>query len=83
MDRLRIAPCIPADWPSFKIHYRYRETLYRITVKRIGEVPEHATRVTVDGVAVDGGSTSEHGRPQATILLVDDHREHRVEIEIS
>jgi cyclic beta-1,2-glucan synthetase len=37
VDHLRIAPCVPADWDSYKIHYRYRETVYHITVRRVGE----------------------------------------------
>ncbi len=37
VDHLRIAPCIPAHWESYKIHYRYRETVYHITVRRVGE----------------------------------------------
>src|SRR6185436_2227622 len=28
VDKLRFAPCLPAHWPSYKIHYRYRETNY-------------------------------------------------------
>jgi cellobiose phosphorylase len=33
-DKLRIAPCLPAGWPGFKLRYRYRDTLYRIEVVR-------------------------------------------------
>ncbi len=33
-DKLYIAPCFPQDWESFKVHYRYRETVYHITVVR-------------------------------------------------
>jgi cellobiose phosphorylase len=33
-DKLRIAPCLPATWPGFKLRYRYRDTVYRITVVR-------------------------------------------------
>jgi cyclic beta-1,2-glucan synthetase len=33
-DKLRIAPCLPASWPGFKLRYRYRDTLYRIEVVR-------------------------------------------------
>ena len=33
-DRLRLAPCLPASWPGFKLRYRYRDTLYRIEVVR-------------------------------------------------
>lgn len=31
VDHLRIAPCIPARWKSYKTRYRYRETVYHIT----------------------------------------------------
>ncbi|MDP2760230.1 MAG: glucoamylase family protein [Sideroxyarcus sp.] len=80
-DHLRIAPCIPAHWNEYKIHYRYRDTFYHITIKRIGEQPEHAIRVTVDGVLVDvAGGT---GQPQGLIPIVDDRRDHHVEVEIS
>ncbi|MEZ0271606.1 MAG: glucoamylase family protein [Methylophilaceae bacterium] len=82
VDRLRIAPCIPADWSSYKIQYRYRETLYRITVKHNSNQPKDTLRVTVDGVVIEGGGTNDAGRPHATIPLVDDRREHRVEIDI-
>jgi hypothetical protein len=36
-DQLRITPCVPAHWNSYKIHYRYRETLYHITMQRLAE----------------------------------------------
>ena len=32
VDKLRVAPCLPADWKGFTLHYRYRETLYHINV---------------------------------------------------
>jgi cyclic beta-1,2-glucan synthetase len=31
-DKLRLAPCLPASWPGFKLRYRYRDTVYRIAV---------------------------------------------------
>ena len=33
-DKLRLAPCLPASWPGFKLRYRYRDTTYRIAVVR-------------------------------------------------
>ena len=35
-DKLHLAPCLPADWPGFKIHYRYRETVYHIAIAQTG-----------------------------------------------
>ncbi len=34
VDKLRFEPCLPADWEIFKMHYRYRETIYHITVRQ-------------------------------------------------
>ena len=52
VDKLRFAPCLPADWPSFKIHYRYRETVYHITVTQTGagrhrDALDHGRRRTI------------------------------------
>ena len=80
VDRLRIAPCIPAHWASYKIHYRYRETVYHLTIKRAVEPSAQAIRVTLDGAAINEGGVDGAGRPQGVIPLVDDRREHQVEV---
>jgi len=72
MNTLRIAPCLPADWSGFKLHYRYRETVYHIAVTQL-PAGKGETRVTVDGVE----------QPNPLIPLVDDRREHAVEARIS
>jgi cyclic beta-1,2-glucan synthetase len=83
VDHLRMAPCIPAHWESYKIHYRFRETVYHITVKGVGEKPEHVSRLTMDGVKIDGVGVDATGRPQGRIHLVDDRRDHYVEVDLS
>jgi cyclic beta-1,2-glucan synthetase len=41
VDQLRITPRVPAHWAAYKIHYRYRETVYHITIKQVdGSVGE-------------------------------------------
>ena len=71
VDKLRFEPCLPADWESFKVHYRYRETLYHITVQQT-PVGSGETSVTIDGV-------EQHDK---AIPLVDDRQEHSVEVRI-
>jgi cyclic beta-1,2-glucan synthetase len=83
VDHLRIAPCIPAHWESYKIHYRYRETVYHITVRRVGERPAHVSRVAVDGTVVDAVAVDAAARPLGRIPLIDDRREHYVEVDLS
>ena len=82
VDHLRLAPCIPAHWESYKIHYRFRETFYHITVKRVGEKPEQVIRLTMDGTEIDGVRVDATGRSQGWIHLVDDRRDHYVEVDL-
>jgi cellobiose phosphorylase len=71
VDKLHFTPCLPANWAGFKMHYRYRETVYHIAVLQTpagnGEM-----RVTVDGIE----------QLDKAIPLVDDHKEHRAEVRI-
>ena len=83
IDHLRIAPCLPADWPQFTIHYRYRETVHHLRIVRGADNPQQPIRGTLDGVALAAGGVDATGRPQIRVPLADDRREHRVEIEVS
>jgi len=71
VDKLHVAPCLPADWKGFTLHYRYRETLYHISVLQdsawTGE-----TSVIVDGVE----------QQHEAVSLVDDRQEHSVEVRM-
>ena len=71
VDKLYIKPCIPADWESYKVCYRYRETIYNITILQI-----HGTVVDLN-VIVDGAENYDKAIP-----LVDDRQEHAIEIKI-
>jgi len=71
-DRLRLAPRMPKAWPSFKIHYRYRQTVYHITITRLAADSAGPGVLTVDGMEVAG----------STLSLRDDQREHAVELTV-
>ena len=83
VDQLRLAPRVPAEWESYKIHYRYRETFYHITINRVDEQPGHGIRVTLDSAVLKGAGVDGTGRPQGIIPLVDDRHEHQVEVSLS
>ena len=68
---------------TYKIHYRYRETVYHISVKRVAAKPKHPILVTLDGAVVNGPGVDGAGRPQGVIPLEDDHQEHYVEVDMS
>jgi cellobiose phosphorylase len=70
-DKLSFEPCLPGEWDAFTVHYRYRETTYHIAVFQTRD--PSAANVIVDGAPQSG----------KTISLVDDHREHTVEVRIA
>ena len=71
VDVLRFTPCIPQDWREFNMHYRYRETLYHITII-YAETVTGKMEVTVDGLE----------QIDRAIRLIDDHQEHAVEVRM-
>jgi cellobiose phosphorylase len=78
-NRLTVKPCVPVEWQTFRIHYRYRETVYHITVLRVPEGEDTLdingsgkTQVSVDGVLQEG----------AVIVMTDDHIEHQVKVSL-
>jgi cyclic beta-1,2-glucan synthetase len=74
VDKLRFEPCLPAHWPSFTIHYRYRDTPYHIvfTQRSAGAGETDVMTVKVDG-------TDQH---EASVVLVDDRHDHTVEVSV-
>ncbi len=72
-DHLRLEPRLPKAWPSYKVHYRYRETVYHITISRLPADAPRAARLTLDGNEIPG----------PTLPLRDDHREHAVELKVT
>ena len=71
IDKLRFTPCLPAAWESFKVHYRYRETVYHITVMH--------SRTAHDEISVEIDGIKQH---DDAIPLVDDRQTHFVEVRI-
>jgi cellobiose phosphorylase len=69
VDTLRIRPRVPASWARFKLHYRYYQTFYHL---QFTQAPTHQgpIRLTLDGEAL----------PDETLKLVNDEREHTVEV---
>ncbi len=75
VDKLYFAPCLPADWKTFNMHYRYRETVYHIVVSQTRAADDakiDETSITVDGVE----------RLDKIIPLTDDRQEHSVEVRV-
>ncbi|MEO7166411.1 MAG: glucoamylase family protein [Chthoniobacterales bacterium] len=71
-EQLRLTPRFPSSWPSYKIHYRYRRTVYHITIIRLTDEASGGNELSLDEESLTG----------ETIPLVDDHAEHFVEMKI-
>ncbi|HET7536482.1 MAG TPA: glycosyl hydrolase family 65 protein, partial [Candidatus Didemnitutus sp.] len=71
-DRLRLEPRLPKAWPSFKIHYRYRQTVYHITITRLAAGSDAANFLTLDGRELSGN----------ILPLRDDRQEHAAELKV-
>jgi cellobiose phosphorylase len=71
-DELRLAPRLPKKWATCKIHYRYRQTVYHITINRFAADPAEANQLFLDGKEL----------ATTAVPLVDDRREHSVELRV-
>lgn len=69
VDKLYFHPCLPSEWNTFKVHYKFHETLYHLHFHRTQTTG--AFRIRLDGV--------EQSEPY--LSLVDDRRVHQVELE--
>jgi cellobiose phosphorylase len=70
-DLLTLSPVLPEEWPGFDITYRYRSSVYQITVQKDASIG--ATTMSVDG-----------GAPaiRDTLQLNGDGGTHRVDVRI-
>jgi cellobiose phosphorylase len=71
VDTLHFTPCIPAEWKSYKIHYRYRETFFHITINN------PAGGKVIKRVVLDGTEQADQ-----SVHLVDDRNQHYAEVEL-
>ena len=72
VDKLRFTPCLPANWQSFKLRYRFRDTTYQITITQ-NSVADTKASVTTDGIL----------QLDNAVTLTNDCLEHIVEVVIS
>jgi cellobiose phosphorylase len=70
VDELRFTPRVPVEWRSFKLDYRFRETIYHITCLNVSGAWKVPPKIIVDGIE----------QPEAALTLVNDRREHFVEV---
>jgi cellobiose phosphorylase len=67
-ENLRLTPRLPDAWDTYKIHYRYHQTVYHITISRTAE----SDFLTLDGQEIPG----------LLLPLIDDQKEHYAERKV-
>lgn len=72
-NMLSFSPCLPVDWPSVKIKYRYNTARYNIELIQQHDQNSGDTKMILDGKEETGNS----------IVLKDDGQEHVVKIFLS
>jgi len=71
-NHLVLTPRLPKKWDSFVVHYRYRQTHYRLRISRVaGDLV--GNQLSLDGQVLAGNK----------IPLVDDQHDHFVELHIN
>ncbi|MBF0575130.1 GH36-type glycosyl hydrolase domain-containing protein [Dysgonomonas sp. GY617] len=70
-DKLQLLPQLPQKWDSYKIHYRYKDTVYHITILRIKD--SSLPRLIFDGQQQEN---------KDTFVMIDDRKEHFVDLWI-
>jgi cyclic beta-1,2-glucan synthetase len=68
---LSIDPCIPRNWPSYSIRFRYHSTIYNIKVENPSGVSRGVALAEMDGARLLNSPN---------VPLVDDAKEHQVRI---
>ncbi len=68
-EKLYLKPCLPADWPSVKIKYRYLETTYHIVIIQNSNEQK--------GFVADGQKPGEN-----FVSMVDDRNDHHVKFYV-
>jgi cellobiose phosphorylase len=69
-NKLKFIPCVPKEWESFKVHYKYINTMYHIVVTQ--------TNGTDTMMVMADGVKQEENR----ITLTDDGAEHNIQINL-
>jgi len=85
IDHLRITPRVPLNWESYKVHYRFKNTYYHITIRpNSKELINKSQKITVvlDNIEIlqDKPNGNESVPFEARFPLVDDQQNHQVDV---
>lgn len=70
-NKLQLSPRLPKEWDSYKVHYRFGQTVYHITFSRLTD--NSLPRLVLDGKELED---------KTTLSLIDNNIEHFAEMWI-
>jgi cyclic beta-1,2-glucan synthetase len=70
--RLRLDPCIPAEWVGFSIDYRFGTSTYAIEVRNPDRVTRGVSSVIADGIVARDGFIDlvDDGQPHVVVVVL-------------
>jgi hypothetical protein len=71
-DALRVAPCVPPNWPGFELSYCHQSARYRIVVDNSADTGRGVRWIELDGQRL----------PSDTLPLSDDVNTHNVRVQL-
>jgi cellobiose phosphorylase len=71
-DDLRFDPCIPTDWHSCEIHYRFGSAIYHITIENPRGIYSEVTQISQDRAVIN----------RQSIKLANDRQEHSTRVTL-
>lgn len=78
-DELRVTPRVPPEWPGFEVRYRYGASSYVLRAKRV-DAPPAVGDGAAPGARTAAVGAAERAAPAAVVKLIDDGREHVVDV---
>ncbi|GAM61872.1 chitobiose phosphorylase [Vibrio ishigakensis] len=71
MDGLIVDPCIPRDWPEFKVRRKFRGATYHIQVRNPNGVSKGVLEMRLNGDVIEGNKlpVRTQGEHQVEVIL--------------
>ncbi|MDF2536681.1 MAG: cellobiose phosphorylase, partial [Bacillales bacterium] len=81
-NRLYVNPCIPSEWPEFKVNYRYGTSVYKIHVVNASKKQSGVSRLIINNQEMAVPQNESPTQGVFIELEPDSKKEHQIKIEM-
>jgi cellobiose phosphorylase len=81
-NRLYVNPCIPSEWPEFKVNYRFGTSVYKIHVVNASKKQSGVSRFIVDNQEMTVPQSESPTQGVFIELELDSKKEHQIKIDM-